>query len=72
MMTAGKGTPLHGDWRRRIGTKTDAHLYPPRTFRLTGATVPLCGKRIRKDATAPVTRGRPCTACLVAAITAPR
>ncbi len=55
---------LHGDWRRRRGTKTDAHLYAGGTARR-----PMCGKVIERHATVAVQSGRPCTECLVQAIT---
>lgn len=66
---------LPGDWRRRRGTKTDAHLYA------SGAPRPMCGKVIERYqtaaarlATAPRSRSNytialPCTECLVQAIT---
>ena len=44
------GLPLPGDWRRRIGSKTDAHLYAPSKRadweRVYSDQRPLCGKII--------------------------
>jgi hypothetical protein len=62
-----EGTQLYGDWRRRRGTKTVAHLYAGGTARR-----PMCGKVIERHATDAVQAGVPCSECLVAAITAPR
>jgi hypothetical protein len=68
--TIGSGLTLQGDWRRRRGTKTDAHLWDgnwgghhPFDQR------PMCGKRIRHYNTVPVAAGAPCSECLVQAIT---
>ncbi len=75
---------LIGDWRRRRGTKTDAHLY-----RGTGHHPfdqrPMCGKAIRHISTVPIKpwTGKPIsrsdehralahTECLIAALTEPR
>lgn len=58
---------LYGDWRRRRGTKTDAHLYN------TGARRPLCGRVIERHGTDSVASGRPCYECLASSFTfAPR
>lgn len=54
---------LYGDWRRRRGTRTDAHYYPERELR------PICGRRIEYGSTEPVPTGRPCYECLVADLT---
>jgi hypothetical protein len=59
------GQVLHGDWRRRAGTGTDAHLW-----REGGDyALPACLKNIEWFRTSSVHRGRPCTDCLVAEIT---
>lgn len=70
------GQVLYGEWRRRRGTKTDAHLWAEKR---RGDTVlvrglgsrdrPRCERRIPYDDTAAVRKGRPCTDCLVAEIT---
>lgn len=72
---------LPGDWRRRRGTKTDAHLWAG-TGHHPFDQRPMCGKAIRHISTEPATLwtgtpiGRsnrlfalPCTECLVQAIT---
>ena len=74
MTTESGGTILVGDWRRRLGTKTDAHLYhaahgAPAHTRLYADLTPICGKRIARRNTVPVHKGRPCTQCLVNGIT---
>jgi hypothetical protein len=75
------GPVLAGDWRRRKGTKTDAHLFAGSGHHPFDQR-PMCGKAIRHLSTEPATlwtgepRSRsdalwalPCTACLVQAIT---
>lgn len=57
---------LSGDWRRRLETKTDAHLW--RNTYSTG--LPMCQRNIPRSATEAVDAGRPCADCLVAAIRA--
>ncbi len=57
--------PLPGDWRRRMGTKTDAHLWRDGS----DYALPLCGKRIEHHQTSALANGHACTGCLVAAIT---
>jgi len=66
--TIGSRPMLIGDWRRRAGTKTDAHLYAGRGHHPFDQR-PMCGKRIRYMTTTPVPSGTPCTDCLVQAIT---
>ena len=72
MITTG-GTILVGDWRRRKGSKTAVHLWAsnkrPDWQRSTSDQRPMCGKVIPRFRTAAVRTGRPCTDCLVAAIT---
>jgi hypothetical protein len=61
----GSGAMLLGDWRRRSGTKTDAHLYA------AGEQYPTCRRVIKRDGvsgTEPVEYGQPCRDCLVVAI----
>ena len=60
------GQVLYGDWRRRAGTKTDAHLYGPMGH---ATRHPRCLRRIPWTTTVIVQKGRPCTDCLVAEIT---
>lgn len=57
---------LPGDWRRRHGSKTDAHLWTDGS----DYSQPLCRKRIEHYQTMAVDEGRPCTDCLVAAVRA--
>ena len=54
---------LHGDWRRRTLSHTDAHLYRK------DDDIPACKRRIPRGVTGAVHHGRPCTDCLVAEIT---
>lgn len=61
-MNTPSGTKLIGDWRRRRGTKTDAHLYAGGTARR-----PKCGKVIERHATEAVRVGTPCYDCLASA-----
>lgn len=63
--TIGSKRELQGDWRRRAGTKTDAHLYDRRGDM---TRLPLCYSRIPRNVTVRVEEGRPCSDCLVAAI----
>lgn len=68
--TIGDHRILLGDWRRRRGTQTDAHLYAGDGATNT-ARRPMCGRRIERHATEKVQSGAPCAECLTAAITAP-
>jgi hypothetical protein len=74
MMTTASGTMLVGDWRRRWGSKTDAHLWHATHGSRAGTALfadlrPICGKRIKRRDTVLAHKGRPCTDCLVAGIT---
>jgi len=74
MTTVPDGKLLVGDWRHRLGSKTDAHLYHATHGARAGTRLfadlpPICGKHIKRKDTVPVSRGRPCTDCLVNAIT---
>jgi len=64
MMRTASGTMLYGDWRRRMGSKTDAHLWKDGS----DYAQPICGKRIEHYRTIALHSGRPCTDCLVNAI----
>jgi hypothetical protein len=59
-MNTKSGTPLLGDWRRRRGTKADAHLFRGQSF----DTRPVCLKAIRRISTESVRTGQPCYDCL--------
>jgi hypothetical protein len=78
------GPKLTGDWRRRTGSKTDAHLFAGNGHHPFDQR-PMCGKALRHMATTKVEvwtgypigrsdrdRALACTSCLVAAITAAR
>lgn len=73
MKTADGLAVLIGDWRRRKGSKTDAHLWAsskrPDWQRSSSDQRPKCGRVIPRFRTVAVSTGRPCTECLVAAIT---
>jgi hypothetical protein len=71
-MPGARPRELAGDWRRRRGTKTDAHLYGPSILPRNepSGRRPLCGKNVRHVDTERVDVGRPCTDCLVAGIRA--
>jgi hypothetical protein len=62
MMAGETHRRLPGDWRRRRGTKTDAHVY------VKGSPRPRCGKAIDRPETVRVHFGRPCSDCMVNAI----
>ena len=64
--TIGSKRNLTGDWRRRYGSKTDAHLYRDGS----DYALPMCRKNIEHYRTSEVEQGRPCTDCLVAAVRA--
>jgi len=78
------GPKLVGDWRRRRGSKTDAHLFDGSGHHPFDQR-PMCGKAIRHMSTEPATLwtgtpisrsgsfwALPCTECLVQAITRQR
>ena len=75
MMTADPGGQIMvGDWRRRLGTKTDAHLYHARYDdhpgdRAWADILPACGRRIKRRHTVLVRKGRPCYECMTTALT---
>ena len=59
-MTTASGSVLYGDWRRRIGSSTDAHLWRDGS----DYALPVCGKRIEHFRTVEVRKARPCYDCL--------
>jgi hypothetical protein len=71
MLRTTGGITLHGDWRRRRGSQTDAHLYGKNDFEtaLLDTRRPMCSMAIPRRVTAPVSQGQPCRDCLIAAIT---
>lgn len=66
------GGVLIGDWRRRMGSTTDAHLYryghkPSDQPIGPDKRYPVCGKRIPMGRTIAPKQGRPCYDCLAIA-----